>query len=131
MARTAKPVAPTQATAGKKTAPAAKAPRSKPLASYAEKERGERYQRFAAWVEEQTGFKPDAMSLQMAINLYPKFQKSPANAASASGGCPATVPAADLSLRCEVHFAPHEGTAKLSFSHGGEQRLWRLDRASP
>jgi hypothetical protein len=55
----------------------------------------------------------------------------PANGEAASGGCPATVVAADLPLRCELRFPPHEGTATLSFSQGGEQRLWRLDLASP
>ena len=31
---------------------------------------------------------------------------------------------------CDVVFASREGTATLSFSHGGQQRLWHLDPAS-
>jgi hypothetical protein len=57
--------------------------------------------------------------------------ESPTNTEPASGACPSTVPAAELPLRCEVHFASHDGTATLSFSQGGEQRLWRLDLGSP
>jgi hypothetical protein len=57
--------------------------------------------------------------------------ETPTNAEPASDACPATVPAADLPLRCEVHFSPHDGTATLSFSQGGEQRLWRLDLGPP
>jgi len=57
--------------------------------------------------------------------------ESPTNTEPASGACPATVPAADLPVRCEVHFAPHDGTATLSVSHGGDQRLWRLDLGAP
>ena len=57
--------------------------------------------------------------------------ESPTTAEPAPGRCPATVAAADLPLRCEVHFAAHDGTATLSFSRGDEQRLWRLDLGAP
>jgi hypothetical protein len=49
---------------------------------------------------------------------------------STAADCPDPVPLTPTLTSCEVAFAPREGTATLSFSHGGGQRLWHLDPAS-
>lgn len=49
---------------------------------------------------------------------------------STPSACPDPVPLTPTLTSCEVAFASREGTATLSFSHGGQQRLWHLDPAS-
>jgi len=44
--------------------------------------------------------------------------------------CPDPVPLTPTLMSCDVAFPAREGTATLSFSHGGGQRLWHLDPAS-
>jgi hypothetical protein len=54
----------------------------------------------------------------------------PTNADANPGDCPPLLLLGDQRVDCLLHFPPHEGTATLSFSHGGQQRLWHLDPAS-
>jgi hypothetical protein len=54
----------------------------------------------------------------------------PTNADANEGDCSPLMVVGDQQVVCQLRFAPHEGTATLSFSHGGEQRLWRLDLSS-
>lgn len=49
---------------------------------------------------------------------------------SGTSACPDPVPVNPTSTSCDVAFHSREGTATLSFSHGGQQRLWHLDPAS-
>jgi hypothetical protein len=49
---------------------------------------------------------------------------------SASSSCPDPVPLTPTLTACDVAFPSGEGTATLSFSHGGQQRLWHLDPVS-
>ena len=44
--------------------------------------------------------------------------------------CPDPVPLTPTLMSCDVAFPAREGTATLSFSHGGQQRLWHLDPSS-
>jgi hypothetical protein len=48
----------------------------------------------------------------------------------AAPACPDPVPVSTTLTACAVGFRSREGTATLSFSHGGQQRLWHLDPAS-
>jgi hypothetical protein len=43
--------------------------------------------------------------------------------------CPSTIAVSSEATRCLLTFTAHDGTATLSFSHSGEQQLWRLDPA--
>ena len=49
---------------------------------------------------------------------------------SSPSACPDPVPLTPTLTSCDVAFPSREGTATLSFSHGGQQRLWHLDPAS-
>jgi len=49
---------------------------------------------------------------------------------SGPSACPDPTPVSATGSACDVAFASREGTATLSFSHRGEQRLWHLDPAS-
>jgi hypothetical protein len=53
-------------------------------------------------------------------------------AVSGSGpsACPDPVPVSPTATACDVAFRSREGTATLSFSHDGQQRLWHLDPVS-
>ena len=44
--------------------------------------------------------------------------------------CPEPVPLTPTLTSCDVAFPSREGTATLSFSHGGQQRLWHLAPAT-
>ena len=48
---------------------------------------------------------------------------------SSPSACPDPVPLTSTLTSCDVAFPSREGTATLSFSHGGQQRLWHLDPA--
>lgn len=50
-----------------------------PMASYAEKNITPTMQAFCEWIEEQTGYKPDPMSVQLSGVLRSTFQKSDFN----------------------------------------------------
>jgi hypothetical protein len=49
---------------------------------------------------------------------------------SGPSACPDPVPLTPTLTFCDVAFPSREGTATLSFSHGGQQRLWHLAPAS-
>jgi hypothetical protein len=51
-------------------------------------------------------------------------------AGSGPSACPDPVPLTPTLTFCDVGFPSREGTATLSFSHGGQQRLWHLAPAS-
>jgi hypothetical protein len=48
---------------------------------------------------------------------------------SSPSACADPLPVTPILTACDVAFASREGTATLSFSYGGQQRLWRLDPA--
>lgn len=50
-----------------------------PLARYTEKEPTELQTRFTAWIEEKTGYKPDAKSVALSVALRMEFQRSEEN----------------------------------------------------
>lgn len=49
---------------------------------------------------------------------------------SSPSSCPEPVPLTPTLTSCDVAFPSREGTATLSFSHGGQQRLWHLAPAT-
>ena len=56
-----------------------------------------------------------------------KLQRASADGTLEASECPTTIAVEPDGTRCFLTFEGGQGTATLSFSHGGEQRLWRLD----
>ena len=52
------------------------------------------------------------------------------DAAGEGGGCFGRMPVGADDLSCLLSFSLRRGTATLGFSHGGEQRLWRIHPAT-